>query len=136
MTAGVYAIINTLTGDRYIGSTRDFEARRRYHQSSLRTGYIPINGRLSRARKEYGQDAFTIDLIEETQADDDSLQAAECRWLRHFAEISREQLYNYDLTGRRPRWLHAGKMKGTKLPGAAGWRIPVEEVERMERGER
>lgn len=33
------------------------------------------------------------------------------------------------------RWLHAGKMKGTKLPGAAGWRVPVSEVERMERGE-
>lgn len=33
------------------------------------------------------------------------------------------------------RWLHAGKMKGTKLPGRAGWRVPVSEVERMERGE-
>jgi excisionase family DNA binding protein len=33
------------------------------------------------------------------------------------------------------RWLHAGKMKGTKLPGRAGWRVPVTEVERMERGE-
>lgn len=32
------------------------------------------------------------------------------------------------------RWLHAGKLKGTKLPGRAGWRVPVEEVERMERG--
>lgn len=33
------------------------------------------------------------------------------------------------------RWLHAGKMKGTKLPGQAGWRVPIAEVERMERGE-
>lgn len=33
------------------------------------------------------------------------------------------------------RWLHAGKMKGTKLPGRAGWRVPIEEVERVERGE-
>lgn len=33
------------------------------------------------------------------------------------------------------RWLAAGKMKGTKLPGAAGWRVPAAEVERMERGE-
>ena len=33
------------------------------------------------------------------------------------------------------RWLHAGKMKGTKLPGRAGWRVPVAEVEKMERGE-
>lgn len=33
------------------------------------------------------------------------------------------------------RWLHAGKMRGTKLPGRAGWRVPVAEVERVERGE-
>jgi excisionase family DNA binding protein len=33
------------------------------------------------------------------------------------------------------RWLHAGKMNGTKLPGKAGWRVPVTEVERVERGQ-
>jgi excisionase family DNA binding protein len=33
------------------------------------------------------------------------------------------------------RWLHSGKLRGTKLPSRAGWRVPVEEVERMERGE-
>lgn len=34
------------------------------------------------------------------------------------------------------RWLHAGKLKGTKLPGPRGeWRVPASEVERMERGE-
>lgn len=33
------------------------------------------------------------------------------------------------------RWLHAGKLRGTKLPGRGGWRVPVDEIERMERGE-
>ena len=38
------------------------------------------------------------------------------------------------------RWLHGvggqpPKLRGTKLPGRAGWRVPVEEVERLERGE-
>lgn len=33
------------------------------------------------------------------------------------------------------RWLNRGEMKGTKLPGRAGWRVPVSEVERMERGD-
>lgn len=32
------------------------------------------------------------------------------------------------------RWLHAGKLHGAKLPGRAGWRIPVSEVERMLKG--
>jgi excisionase family DNA binding protein len=33
------------------------------------------------------------------------------------------------------RWLRDGKLKGTKLPGKAGWRIPIAEVERIERGD-
>lgn len=33
------------------------------------------------------------------------------------------------------RWLRSGKLKGTKLTGKAGWRVPVSEVERLERGE-
>lgn len=32
------------------------------------------------------------------------------------------------------RWLARGELRGTKLPGRAGWRVSVEEVERMERG--
>lgn len=32
------------------------------------------------------------------------------------------------------RWLRDGRLKGTKLPGKAGWRVPVTEVERVERG--
>jgi excisionase family DNA binding protein len=32
------------------------------------------------------------------------------------------------------RWLRSGKLKGTKLPGKAGWRVPVAEVERLEQG--
>ena len=35
------------------------------------------------------------------------------------------------------RWLSADPpvLRGTKLPGKAGWRVPVSEVERVERGE-
>ncbi len=33
-------------------------------------------------------------------------------------------------------WLRAGHLKGTRVGGRrAGWRVPVSEVERMERGE-
>lgn len=33
-------------------------------------------------------------------------------------------------------WLRLGKLKGTRLGGTkAGWRVPVSEVERLERGE-
>ena len=33
------------------------------------------------------------------------------------------------------RWLRTGKLQGIKLPGKAGWRVPIAEVERLERGE-
>ena len=29
------------------------------------------------------------------------------------------------------RWLHAGTLHGTKLPGRAGWRIPESEIDRL-----
>ena len=32
------------------------------------------------------------------------------------------------------RWLRRGKLKGIQLSGRAGWRIPLSEVERFERG--
>jgi excisionase family DNA binding protein len=34
------------------------------------------------------------------------------------------------------RWLRDGTLVGTKLPGKAGWRIPVIEVARLLRGDR
>jgi excisionase family DNA binding protein len=33
------------------------------------------------------------------------------------------------------RWLQAGTLKGTKLPGRAGWRIPESEIDRLLGGE-
>jgi len=34
------------------------------------------------------------------------------------------------------RWLRSGKLRGVKPGGTRiGWRVPVEEVERLERGE-
>ena len=34
------------------------------------------------------------------------------------------------------RWLRSGKIRGVRLGGTrAGWRVPVSEVERLERGE-
>ena len=32
------------------------------------------------------------------------------------------------------QWLREGDLRGFKLPGGRHWRIPIEEVERIERG--
>lgn len=118
MTAGVYAIINTVTGHRYIGSTRDFETRRRAHQSGLRSGYIPTNGRLSAAVKEHGGESFTIELIEHVEPDEAALEAAEERWLLYYADLDRDGLYNIYLTARRPTSAYHQKSRPpTAAPG-------------------
>jgi group I intron endonuclease len=103
MTAGVYAIVNTINGHRYIGSTKDFETRGKAHRTSLRSGSCYTNGRLAAAIREFGGAAFIVEMIEEVEPDDDALQEAERRWLMHFSAVDRGGLYNFDLTGRRQR---------------------------------
>lgn len=103
MTAGVYAIINTVTGHRYIGSTKDFETRRQAHLTALRTDYVITNKRLTAALHAYGVAAFSIEMIELVEPDESALETAERRWITYYAEIDRERLYNVELTGRRPK---------------------------------
>lgn len=57
MTSGIYEIVNTVNGHRYIGQTVKFSGRKNYHWWSLRKGAhsSPI---LQRAWNKYGEDAF------------------------------------------------------------------------------
>lgn len=100
MIAGVYAIVNTVTGHRYIGSTRNFRVRSGSHRWSINTGNF-FNKAMVAAWREHGPGAFRIELIEETAGDDDTLEAAEHRWIQHFAAMDRSSLYNVRLTGQR-----------------------------------
>jgi group I intron endonuclease len=100
MTAGVYAIINTATGHRYIGSTKNFRVRSGSHRWSIATGNF-FNKALCAAWAEYGPGVFQIELLEETASDDDTLESAERHWIQHFAKDNRAALYNWHLTGRR-----------------------------------
>lgn len=102
MTAGVYAVVNNITQARYIGSTKNFTVRSRAFRTALRTGYVPMNGNLAAARREHDESAFSIELLEEVEADDDALERAERRWIAHFAERP-GGVYNIDKSGRRPR---------------------------------
>src|ERR1051325_9522474 len=86
MIAGVYAIINTVTGHRYIGSTKNFRVRSGTHRWGLNTGNLP-NKPLRAAWAEHGREAFLIQMLEETAADDDTLETAERRWIEHFVAM-------------------------------------------------
>lgn len=104
MTAGVYAIINTVTGRRYIGSTKNFDQRRQHHLSRIRRGDFYPSRQLLPDIATYGPDAFAVELIETVNADDAALEDAERRWMRHFDETAPGSLYNVDRSARRPFW--------------------------------
>lgn len=60
---GVYAIINTLNGNRYIGSAACLAVRWKYHRWELRRGRHHSQ-HLQRAWRKYGAAAFTFSVVE------------------------------------------------------------------------
>lgn len=61
---GIYAIVNTKTCERYIGSSMNIPARFVQHQTSLRRGKHHAH-RLQEAWDTYGEEAFTFVVVEE-----------------------------------------------------------------------
>lgn len=100
-TSGVYAITNTATGQVYVGSSVNVRNRWSTHRECFAAGR---QQRLMQAEwNRCGEAAFVFSVLEETAADEQSLQAAEQRWLNSFAP---DQLYNrarnVGRPGRRP----------------------------------
>jgi group I intron endonuclease len=63
MDSGVYSIINTKTGQVYIGSSQNVRKRWTSHRHQLRKGSHE-NARLQRAWIKYGEDYFSFGLLE------------------------------------------------------------------------
>lgn len=61
MTCGVYMILNTVTFDRYVGSSVDIEARWKQHQASLRQGFG--NKVMQAAWNRHGEASFKLVLL-------------------------------------------------------------------------
>ena len=59
---GVYEIVNTVNGKRYIGSSVDISSRFRHHKNELQKG-IHRNPRLQNAWKKYGKEYFIFNLL-------------------------------------------------------------------------
>lgn len=76
---GVYAIVNSVTHDQYIGSSMNIAKRFAQHRSLLCRGKHHA-GRLQEAWSAYGESAFSMIVLEEV-ADLGSLAAAEQRHL-------------------------------------------------------
>ena len=74
--SGVYKITNIITGDFYIGSSKDVKQRWSQHKSPSVHKLWP-NSKLYKSMAQYGRDNFTIEVIEET----DNLKEREQYWI-------------------------------------------------------
>lgn len=62
-SGGVYAIVNVITGDRYVGATTNIFRRWESHRSALRCGKgVP---KLQAAWNEYGEGAFWVLVVKQ-----------------------------------------------------------------------
>lgn len=70
--AGIYMIQNTLNNHKYIGSTNNFKRRIIRHRSELRTNKHH-SLYLQRAYNRYGEDKFTVSILEKCDSVRDTL---------------------------------------------------------------
>jgi group I intron endonuclease len=96
ITQGIYTIVNTVNGHRYIGSSVEIEERRTAHYRLLRKN-IHHNEPLQRAWKKYGEGAFEFHVVE-VVADRTLLTTVEQRYL----DGASDQLYNVSPFAHRP----------------------------------
>lgn len=66
MTQGIYAIRNTITGQTYVGSSADLDARGAQHARMAGIGSWDIP-KLRTSIKEHGADAFTFEILEDVK---------------------------------------------------------------------
>ena len=65
---GIYKITNTITGDFYIGSSKDVKRRWRDHKCQSRWNKYP-NNPMYQDMKQYGTDKFAFEILAEVEAD-------------------------------------------------------------------
>ena len=80
--SGVYKITNIITGDFYIGSSKDIKLRWNIHKTPYTIKKHP-NVKLYKAMSQYGRDNFTIEVIEET----DNLREREQYWIEQLKPV-------------------------------------------------
>lgn len=82
--AGVYMVLNILTGDRYVGSSpRLVRYRWTEHRCKLRKG-THQSPPIQEAWNTYGEDAFRFILLEAIENDSEKCIEREQHWMNHF----------------------------------------------------
>lgn len=96
MTCGIYAIVNKVSGKRYIGKSIDIEVRWRSHLSQLRnsTRSKDCNRYLYNAFQKYGETYFGFEYLEVLPSDDTTLAERELHWMEELNTLDSDFGYN------------------------------------------
>ena len=87
--SGVYKITNKITGEFYIGSSKDVKERWHGHRNISNWKRFP-NVKLYQAMAQYGRDNFTFEVVEETR----NLKEREQYWIEQFKPIYNDRRAN------------------------------------------
>lgn len=95
-TCGIYEIINTVTGKRYIGQSVDVYTRKRMHFCDLKKGGH-FNSYLQRSFNKYGCGCFEFRVLEEVP--EDILDVKEQTWICFYKSNQNNFGYNSESGG-------------------------------------
>lgn len=86
--SGIYMITNKNTGQKYIGQSKNIYRRWKNHC------YGHDESRIDRAINKYGEDNFTLQVIEELSNDSDCLKERERYWIKKYNTFEDKNHYN------------------------------------------
>lgn len=98
MEGYVYSITNIDNGKKYIGSTVNYNKRKRAHLNGLRGSYHD-NRLLQQDFDAYGEDSFVFKIICKTESEEERFQIEE-NLIKQFKTFEFDNGYNLSIDGR------------------------------------
>ncbi|MFA5385593.1 MAG: GIY-YIG nuclease family protein [Eubacteriales bacterium] len=111
---GIYSILNTANGKRYIGQSVNLSRRKSYHFNALRLNRHK-NAHLQAAFNRYGAFFFVWSVLQVVVGGNASLDSAERHWIALYASNDPRYGYNGQSGGlTRPRASYATRLRMQK----------------------
>ena len=120
----IYAIINTVNGRRYVGSTSDWKSRQSGHLSMLRRG-VHENSYLQRSWTKHGETQFMFTIIERCEVAELHIRE------QHHLDACQPHVYNRGVVAACPaRGVKWSEEKRSKLQGRKATQATRERLRR------
>lgn len=118
MNRTIYIILNIVNDKKYIGKTKDFKGREKYHKRKLSSNKHHSR-HLQNAWNFYGKDSFIFGIIEENVESDSELNFLEKYYIKAFDTLNGDYGYNSTEGG----------------DGASGYVHTEEDIIKMKKGQ-